>query len=266
MPANHARGEDGMRIVLAELPFTQLPNVALALSDAAFQVLGAIVREAGSRSSVEVTDQVLGQAIFQVERPPSRGRPRKRPFSPGRSVGTVQRALVELEGAGLIERQRRYGRRTILLLYTLAGREARSQPKGRTKMINALSAGAQRTQRGGSTHSAQALRPAGPPGPPSFEGTSGQQQQAGCAGDGVVAPLSHDAEDQDPPGRNAFLAGMVADLGQILTSGAKRQAPGSRANDPREPGVRHSVPDAKDCSPGVAQPSRSEHGTGHNSR
>lgn len=107
MPKQVTRGEDGTRVRLEGLPYAQVPDMALKLSGPAYKILGRLQRLAGTRTSVEVEDQDLGQWIK-------------------RSRKTVQRAWVELERAGLVARRHHGGRRRIVLLYTLAGRETKA--------------------------------------------------------------------------------------------------------------------------------------------
>lgn len=233
MARRFIRGEEGTRILLEGLPYSQVPDVALTLSGTAFKILGRLQRLAGHGSSCEVENQDLAQWVR-------------------RCTGTVQRSLVELEGANLISRRRRGGRRRIMLLYTLAGREAsqarealnalsaRGQPSEATSGTSALSASAACNQRPGSMQSAPA------PSPFEFEKEEEEQQEAGGSAAGVVASFSDSTEGR-PSDIFAALAGSLAET--FAARGAQKRPPaGLSPKNPRPAVVRDSVPDEPKCT------------------
>lgn len=225
MTAPRARqGEDGERYVLTKLPYARLPHRALTLSKTAYKVLGALQLWVGPRAHCEVTNQDIGHHV-------------------GASIPTIQRALVELEEAHLVERKRRNGRRRIVLLYTLAGRETKSgreaaminalitapattDSKKEPAMINASITGDQCNGRPRSMQSSPVSRPL----PIRKQEEQQEETTSGSAAGVVVASSSLPQEDdREPPGRRAFLAGLVADLAVTLSETAankKTPAPG----------------------------------------
>jgi hypothetical protein len=100
--AQTAAKADFRQAALHNLPYARLPEPAFALSDGAFKQLGALVKLTRGDTFAEITDQEMGRCMNRCER-------------------AVQYHWQELEAHGLIERQRRYGRRTIFLRYSLAG-------------------------------------------------------------------------------------------------------------------------------------------------
>jgi hypothetical protein len=92
-----------------------------------------------------------------------------------------------------------------------------------------------------------------------------QQERCGSAAAGVVPSLVEE-EEPEPPTRPAFLATLVADLADALTSPeptGKRPAVGTSAKTPRRPVVRNSVPDESSCTKRDGQPSRPENQMKH---
>jgi hypothetical protein len=93
---------------LQELPYRQAPQfpASITLPSTAYRLL-AELRHRARASTCEVTDQELGRTVNRGER-------------------TIQRILDLCESAGLLERRRRYGHRTIRLLFSLKGRAGKT--------------------------------------------------------------------------------------------------------------------------------------------
>jgi len=215
---------DGPRVILRGLPYAQLPHAALYLSDRAFHALGAIVRAAGSKTNCEIPDQEIGQAM-------GRG---------GKSEKTVQRALVELEQVGLIERRRRNGHRKILLLYTLAGREALDS---RPKVTSACVRFEARTRQAGRTHSSGMTAPL----------SNTRDNPTGS----VSSPGQNEDEKPLPP------AEIKRQLLEMIGRAQKERPAGGLLARTRRVAVRDSVPDAFHGTAGPPESSRGEHRTEH---
>jgi hypothetical protein len=244
------KGEDGARVVLQGLPYAQVPQVALSLSSVAYQTLGALVTLARTSTRVEATDQELAALVTGRRYRVTRSRC---------STATLQRALRALEEAGLIERRRRHGRRIILLLYTLAGRETKAGREAvgrRADLINAL-INCDDPGPTGQLHpllkddqcidhprSMHCSSVSSPPGSPLLSKKQEEQQQhGGASAPGVVAPPSHPADPgPDPeaapvPTRSGFLRALAGDLAAALSC----PAPAAETNRPTEPRQRTPV-------------------------
>jgi DNA-binding MarR family transcriptional regulator len=146
----------------------------------------------------------------------------------GVSEVTVQRAWVELEQSGFVERRRRRGRRLIILLYTLAGQESRAGKEalrvreemthalviqGQPSGVHALVTDDECTRHGRCMHSSPVT------GLCSKEETKEEQQQGGgSAADVGVSFSHHGSEEEEPaPVRSTFLRSLAGDLAAALS-------------------------------------------------
>jgi hypothetical protein len=141
----------------ASLTFAQIPHEATGLSLRSYQVLGICHGRLGgfrkNRNTIDLTDAEIARRARCT-------------------IGTVQRALHELELAGWIQRDRRHGKRRITRLFSLAGGD-----------VHAISAGAACNERRRSA-------PAAPPGPPSCERANKPSSSARVLSDDDLASLA----------------------------------------------------------------------------
>ncbi len=229
---------------LENLPFAQVPHIAMTVSTNAYKTLGALAMLAKTTLRCEATDHELAQIV--------RGRLRAGKLPIVCSRQTIQRALSELESAGLIERRRRYGRRMIILLYTLSGIETskgRERYEDREGLVHACIKNGTLpsplpTVHACTTDGTRMSQPGHMHVPPTVlplkKQENKEQQQHGSAVENVVVALSAPPEDPEDtaelddecvcgdepdwdgtsvPERIGFLSGLAGDLAVVMSQG-----------------------------------------------